>query len=125
LIVTISLSGLRLQMLVGLTQGERGQSQEVVLNLAIDVDVGDLPDTVAATVDYKALARTLHERLEREPAVLLESVACRSLTTVMSDSRIRAATAEVFKTRQFRLFDRASVTVRAERTPGGDAWRFV
>jgi dihydroneopterin aldolase len=125
LIVTISLSGLRLQMLVGLTQGERGQSQEVVLNLAIDVDVGDLPDTVAATVDYKALARTLHERLEREPAVLLESVACRSLTTVMSDSRIRAATAEVFKTRQFRLFDRASATVRAERTPGGDAWRFV
>jgi dihydroneopterin aldolase len=125
LIVTISLSGLRLQMLVGLTQLERGQSQEVVLNLAIDVDVGDLPDTVAATVDYKALARTLRERLEKEPAVLLESVASRSLTNVMSDSRIRAATAEVFKTRQFRLFDRASVTVRAERTPGGDAWRFV
>lgn len=113
-------------MLVGLTPVERGQCQEVVLNLAIDVDVGgDLPDTAAATVDYKVLARTLRERLEREPALLLESVACRSLTTVMSDSRIRAATAEVFKTRQFRSFDRASVTVRAERTPGGDAWRFV
>ena len=59
----------------GANPGEKDQAQDFVVDLDVEVEVGD--DELASTADYRTLIRTARETVERDSFDLLESLARR------------------------------------------------
>jgi dihydroneopterin aldolase len=57
----------------GANLGEKDQAQDFVVDLDVEVEVGD--DELSSTSDYRTLIRTAHETVERDSFDLLESLA--------------------------------------------------
>jgi len=57
----------------GANLGEKDQAQDFVVDLDVEVDVGD--DELSSTSDYRTLIRTARETVERDSFDLLESLA--------------------------------------------------
>lgn len=57
----------------GANPGERDRPQGFVVDLEVDVEIGD--DALSSTADYRTLIRTARETVERESFELLESLA--------------------------------------------------
>jgi len=57
----------------GANPGERDQAQVFVVDLDVEVEVGD--DELSSTSDYRTLIRTARETVERDSFDLLESLA--------------------------------------------------
>ena len=57
----------------GANPGERDQGQDFVVDLDVEVEVGD--DELSSTSDYRTLIRTARETVERDSFDLLESLA--------------------------------------------------
>ena len=57
----------------GANPGERDQAQDFVVDLDVEVEVGD--DELSSTSDYRTLIRTARETVERDSFDLLESLA--------------------------------------------------
>jgi len=57
----------------GANPGEKDQAQDFVVDLDVEVEVGD--DELTSTADYRTLIRTARETVERDSFDLLESLA--------------------------------------------------
>jgi len=57
----------------GANLGEKDQAQDFVVDLDVEVEVGD--DELSSTSDYRTLIRTARETVERDSFDLLESLA--------------------------------------------------
>ena len=57
----------------GANPGEKDQAQDFVVDLDVEVEVGD--DELTSTADYGTLIRTARETVERDSFDLLESLA--------------------------------------------------
>ena len=57
----------------GANPGEKDQAQDFVVDLDVEVEVGD--DEIASTADYRTLIRTARESVGRDSFDLLESLA--------------------------------------------------
>jgi 7,8-dihydroneopterin aldolase/epimerase/oxygenase len=73
----LSLEGLRVQCIIGVTARERAGVQELVVDLGVKVDFDKVAatDSIQDTVDYRALTRRVIEAGERSSFQLLESFA--------------------------------------------------
>jgi D-erythro-7,8-dihydroneopterin triphosphate epimerase len=115
--MTIRIKNLRIKTIIGVQEWERNQHQEVVLNIAIDFDAAAAArsDSLADTVDYKALKRRIIEHVEQSRAQLVERLAAEVLDIIMSDAKVAAARLEIDKPHALRFADSVSVTAERRR----------
>lgn len=95
----------------GANPGEKDRSQAFVVDLDVEVDVGE--DAIGATADYRALIRTARETVERERFDLIESLAAAIAEAVASRPGVVSATAIVHKPAAARSNDVQGVAAAA------------
>jgi 7,8-dihydroneopterin aldolase/epimerase/oxygenase len=95
----ITLTGLRVFGRHGVHEHERAQGQEFVVDATIWLDLAPAAatDELSATLDYGALAQRAARIVGGQPCNLIETVAARIATEVLTDHRVRAVEITVHK----------------------------
>jgi dihydroneopterin aldolase len=78
---------------------ERVNGQEFMVDVTVWLDLGPaaVSDELSATVDYDALAQRVARIVGGKPCNLIETVAARIITDVLTDHRITAAEITIHK----------------------------
>jgi len=79
----------------GANPGEKDQAQDFVVDLDVEVEVGD--DELSSTSDYRTLIRTARETVERDSFDLLESLAYAVANDVLAQDGVVKVSAIVHK----------------------------
>ncbi len=97
----ITLTGLRVFGRHGVHEHERAQGQEFVVDATIWLDLAPAAatDELSATLDYGALAQRAARIVGGQPCNLIETVAARIATEVLTDHRVHAVEITVHKPR--------------------------
>lgn len=111
------LTGIRAEGHHGANPGEQDLPQEFVIDLDVEVEVGD--DRIEATADYRGLIRTARETVETERFDLLENIAAAVAGAVAARPGVVRATAIVHKPAAARSNDVQGVAAAATAEPGG------
>lgn len=111
------LTGIRAEGRHGANPGEQDVPQEFVVDLDVEVEVGD--DRIEATADYRDLIRTARETVETERFDLLETIAAAVARAVAARRGVVRATAIVHKPAAARSNDVQGVAAAATAEPGG------
>jgi dihydroneopterin aldolase len=95
----ITLTGLRVHGWHGVHEHERTHGQEFVVDATVWLDLGPAAatDQVPATLDYDALARRAAQIVSGEPCNLIETVAGRIATDMLTDHRVHAVEVTIHK----------------------------
>jgi dihydroneopterin aldolase len=95
----ITLAGLRVRGWHGVHEHERVNGQEFMVDVTVWLDLGPaaVSDELSATVDYDALAQRVARIVGGKPCNLIETVAARIITDVLTDHRITAAEITIHK----------------------------
>ena len=117
----ITLTGLRVQGHHGVHEHERTHGQEFVVDATVwlDLEPAGITDALSATLDYGALAQRAAQIVEGQPYNLIETVAARIATEVLTDHRVQAVEITIHKPQApIPLpFKDVSVTTHRRRTP--------
>jgi dihydroneopterin aldolase len=89
------LSGIRVTGRHGARPGEKDASQEFVVDLDIEVDVGD--DDIAGTADYRGITEATRAVVEERSFDLIESMAAAIAEDLLRLERVERVTAVVHK----------------------------
>lgn len=115
----IAITGLRVFGRHGVLPAEASTGQVFVVDLRLSLDLAPAgrSDRLADTVDYGALARSVHERVAAERWDLIERVAERVAELALEDPRVREVEVTVHKPdAPIPLeLDEVSVTIRRGR----------
>ena len=115
----ISLTGLEVLARHGVLASEKDNEQLFVIDvdLSIDLAVAGDSDDLAATVDYGALAESIHRLVSDESHSLIETVAARIAAQVLADHRVETVQVTVHKPNApiERHFSDVSVTLERSR----------
>ena len=79
----------------GANPGEKDQAQDFVVDLDVEVEVGD--DELSSTSDYRTLIRTARDTVERDSFDLLESLAHAVAKDVLAHDGVVKVSAIVHK----------------------------
>lgn len=95
----ITLTGLRVHGWHGVHDFERRDGQEFVVDATVWLDLGPAAatDDLSATLDYGALAQRAAQIVGGQPCDLIETVAGRIATEVLTDQRVEAVEVTVHK----------------------------
>ncbi|MGH3822041.1 MAG: dihydroneopterin aldolase [Pseudonocardiaceae bacterium] len=95
----ITLTGLRVHGRHGVHQHERMNGQEFVVDATVWLDLGPAASTdeLSATLDYGTLADRAARIVAGDPCNLIETVAARIATDVLTDQRVHAVEITVHK----------------------------
>jgi dihydroneopterin aldolase len=95
----ITLTGLRVHGRHGVHEHERTHGQEFIVDATIWLDLGPagVIDQLSATLDYGALAQRAALIVSGPPCNLIETVAARIATEVLTDERVQAVEVTVHK----------------------------
>ena len=96
----LSIEGLRVRCIIGVTERERAGVQELVVDLRVKVDFekAAASDSIQDTVDYRALTRRLIETGERSSFHLVETLAIHLARVVLDEfARVEEVRVEVEK----------------------------
>lgn len=95
----ITLTGLRVRGRHGVHEHERAQGQEFVVDATVWLDLADAAatDQLSATLDYGALAQRAARIVGGDPCNLIETVAARIATDLLTDPRVHAVEVTVHK----------------------------
>lgn len=117
--MTIRIKNLRLRTIIGISEWERGEKQDVVINVELEVDERKAVETdlIDDTVNYKTLTKRIVEEVEQSEFFLLEKLTHHILQVVLEDKKIKKATVEVDKPHALRFAESVSVSCSAERKP--------
>jgi dihydroneopterin aldolase len=117
----ITLTGLRVHGRHGVHEHERVDGQEFIVDATVWVDLGAAAatDQLSATLDYGALAQRAALIVGGQPCNLIETVAARIATEVLTDQRVQAVEVTVHKPQApIPLpFTDVSVTTHRRRNP--------
>lgn len=117
----ITLTGLRVHGRHGVHEHERVQGQEFVVDATVWLDLGAAAatDQLSATLDYGALAQRAARIVGGEPCNLIETVAGRIATDVLTDQRVQAVEVTVHKPQAPipQPFTDVAVTTHRSRNP--------
>jgi dihydroneopterin aldolase/D-erythro-7,8-dihydroneopterin triphosphate epimerase len=104
--------------IVGINPEEREKKQDVIINIAIDVDLraASKSDDIKDTVDYKGLKLRIVETVEQSTDFLIERLAQRIADLCLSDSRVDRVKVRVDKPGALRFAK--TVAVELERARG-------
>lgn len=113
----IRIKNLHLRTIIGFQEWERTRSQEVVVNLDIEIDdeTAAQTDNVDDSVDYKELKYRIVERAEQTQFYLLERLAGFILDIVMESPKVSRATVEIDKPHALRFAESVSIRMTCER----------
>jgi dihydroneopterin aldolase len=95
----------------GANVGEKDEPQDFVVDLDVEVDVGN--DRLASTADYRLLIRTARETVERKRFDLLESLAHSVAEAVLAHDGVVRVGAVVHKPAAARSNDVQGVSAAA------------
>lgn len=116
----ITLTGLRVHGRHGVHDYERRNGQEFIVDLTVWLDLGPAAttDELSATLDYGALAQRAAEIVGGQPCNLIETVAGRIATEILTDHRVHAVEVTVHKPHVplAYSFTDVSVTLSRERS---------
>ena len=95
----ITLTGLRVHGRHGVYEHERAHGQEFIVDATVWLDLGPaaMSDELSATLDYSALAERAARIVGGDPCNLIETVAARIATDVLTDHRVQAVEITVHK----------------------------
>ena len=119
----IKIKNLKLKAIVGINPPERIHKQEIVINVAIELDASKAikTDDIKHAMDYKTITKKIIAEVEKSSFFLLEALADFVLQLIMSHKQVKKATVEVDKPLALRFADSVSVTVSAKRSYGHDS----
>jgi 7,8-dihydroneopterin aldolase/epimerase/oxygenase len=89
------LSGIRASGHHGARPGEKDEPQDIVVDLDIEVNVGD--DDIAGTADYRGITETVRSVIEERSFDLIESMAAAIADEILALERVARVTAVVHK----------------------------
>ena len=89
------LSGIRASGRHGARPGEKGEPQDLVVDLDVEVNVGD--DHIEGTADYRGITETVRSIVEERSFDLIESMAAAIADEILALDRVVRVTAVVHK----------------------------
>ena len=89
------LSGIRASGHHGARPGEKEEPQDFVVDLDVEVNVGD--DGIGGTADYRGIAETVRAIVEQRSFDLIESMAAAIADDILALDRVAGVTAVVHK----------------------------
>jgi dihydroneopterin aldolase len=95
----ITLTGLRVHGRHGVHDFERRNGQDFVVDATVWLDLGPAAatDELSATLDYDALSQRAARIVAGDPCNLIETVAARIATEILTDQRVHAVEITVHK----------------------------
>ena len=89
------LSGIRASGHHGARPGEKDEAQDIVVDLDVEVNVGD--DVIAGTADYRGIIEAVRAIVEQRSFDLIESMATTIADEILALDRVARVTAVVHK----------------------------
>ncbi len=113
---TIRIKNLKLRIIVGINPEERIHKQDVLINITADIDNSKAIQTedINDTLNYRNLAKSVIEFVEKSEFYLLDTLVDKVLNLVMSDDMVIRATVEIDKTTVLRYCDSVSLSKSSE-----------
>ena len=113
----IRIKNIRLRTIIGIESFERTNKQDIVINVALDVDTqkAAVSDDIVDALDYKKLTKSIIAFVEATDFFLLERLCDEVLDIVMQDKRILWGQVEIDKPGALRFCDSVSLEVSRDR----------
>jgi len=113
---TIRIKNLKLRIIVGINPEERIHKQDVLINITADVDDSKVIQTedINDTLNYRNLAKSVIDFVEKSEFHLLEILVDKVLNLVMSNDMVIRASVEIDKTTVLRYCDSVSLSKSSE-----------
>ncbi|MEJ5368564.1 MAG: dihydroneopterin aldolase [Bryobacteraceae bacterium] len=117
----VILHGARLEARIGVTEEERSQPQELVVDVEMDVDVREAArtDDLRFAVDYAEAWRVIDGLAKQQPYALVETLAERIAAALLEKFPVQSARVLVRKPGALRAAGVEWVGVEVERRRGG------
>jgi FolB domain-containing protein len=109
----IHIIDLLLRCVVGITEEERRDRQDVIINVTLHADLAlaCASDDISDAVDYKAVKKSIIMLLEREKFELIEAMAEKIAQACLDDQRVRRADVKVEKPGALRFAKSVAVEI--------------
>jgi len=113
---TIRIKNLKLRIIVGINPEERIHKQDVLINITADIDDSKVIQTedINDTLNYRNLAKSVIDFVEKSEFHLLEILVDKVLNLVMSNDMVIRASVEIDKTTVLRYCDSVSLSKSSE-----------
>lgn len=113
----VRIRGLRSYSRIGVTEAERAEPQEVLIDIAAELDLSGAAasDDLEATLDYGEVAEQVDLLVRAGESNLLEHLAGRIAELILADGRVAAVTVEVGKAKPPVRQDVASISISLRR----------
>ena len=113
---TIRIKNLKLRIIVGINPEERIHKQDVLINITADIDDSKVIHTedINDTLNYRNLAKSIIDFVEKSEFHLLEILVDKVLNLVMSNDMVIRASVEIDKTTVLRYCDSVSLSKSSE-----------
>jgi len=107
---------LKLRIIVGINPEERIHKQDVLINITADIDDSKVIQTknINDTPNYRNLAKSIIDFVEKSEFHLLEILVDKVLNLVMSNDMVIRASVEIDKTTVLRYCDSVSLSKSSE-----------
>ena len=114
----IHIRDLKLRCIIGINPEERRKKQDVDINITLHADLRDAAesDSMADTVDYKAIKAKVVAEVEDSSFFLLERLADRIAQICLSDPRVMTARVLIEKPGALRFARTVGVEIVRDRT---------
>ena len=115
----IYIRDLSLRCIIGVFPEERGQRQDVVINVVMETRFGQAVETDALgdTVDYKAIKQKIVALVETSEFNLIETMSDRISAICLEDPKVAQATVTVDKPGALRFARSVAVETTRKRVP--------
>ncbi len=113
---TIRIKNLKLRIIIGINPDERIHKQDVLINITADIDDSKVIQTedINDTLNYRNLAKSVIDFVEKSEFHLLETLVDKVLNLVMSNDMVIRAEVEIDKTTVLRYCDSVSLSKSSE-----------
>ncbi len=113
---TLRIKNLKLRIIVGINPEERIHKQDVLINITADIDDSKVIQTedINDTLNYRNLAKSVIDFVEKSEFHLLETLVDKVLNLVMSNDMVIRASVEIDKTTVLRYCDSVSLSKSSE-----------
>ncbi len=113
---TIRIKNLKLRIIVGINPEERIHKQDVLINITADIDDSKVIQTedINDSLNYRNLAKSVIDFVEKSEFHLLEILVDKVLNLVMSNDMVIRASVEIDKTTVLRYCDSVSLSKSSE-----------
>jgi dihydroneopterin aldolase/D-erythro-7,8-dihydroneopterin triphosphate epimerase len=114
---TIRIKGLFLRTIIGVNHDEREHKQDVLINLALDVDTRPAArsDQIEDAINYKTITKDVIDLVENSRFFLVERMADEIARLCLRDARVEAVRVSIEKPAALRFARSVGVVIRRTR----------